>query len=268
MLIDSHCHINLMVKKKFDILLTKKEIELAQPIIDQAKKHNVDIIVNVGTSLPESKNCISLAQAYPTLYATAGIHPNDCSEDWKNDFTEITKLVKEKEHNKIVAIGEIGIDLHYPDSNLSRQTDAFKAQIELALENDLCIVIHSRDAYDETLSILEPYQKDIKRGIFHCFSYDQPFARQAVEWGFALGIDGPVTYPKNDILRAVVRETPFSSLVLETDSPYLPPQIIRGKPNSPQYIATIASFIADLKKVSLEEVSEQTTQTVRRLFNI
>ncbi|OGB97660.1 hypothetical protein A3F06_03260 [candidate division TM6 bacterium RIFCSPHIGHO2_12_FULL_36_22] len=256
-----------MVKKKFDILLTKEEVFAAQSIINQAKKHNVDIIVNVGTSLPESLNCVTLARAYPELYSTIGIHPNDCTDNWQEELLEMTKLLDDKD-NKIVAIGEIGIDLHYPDSNLTRQTDAFKAQIELALGNDLCIVIHSRDAYDETLSILEPYRKDIKRCIFHCFSYDLSAARQITSWGYALGIDGPVTYPKNEELRQVVRETPLSNLVLETDSPYLPPQIIRGKPNSPQYIATIAQFIAELKKTTVQEIANGTTQTVRRLFQL
>lgn len=268
MLIDSHCHINLLVKEKFDILLTEKEIENALPIIENAKEHDVSIIVNVGTSDIESTNCVSLARAYENNFAVVGIHPNDGKETWRKELETIKTLVHNKQENKVVGVGEIGIDLHYPDSNIELQTDLFKAQIELALENDLCIVIHSRDAAQETLNILDPYTKDIKRLIFHCFSYDLSVALDIVKHGYVLGIDGPITYPKNDELRKVVKTVPLSSIILETDSPYLPPQYMRGKRNNPAQIQVIAQYIADLKKVSYEEVCRQTTETGKYLFNI
>lgn len=268
MLIDTHCHLNMMIKKNFEVALSQAEIALAQEIITSARAHDVTTIINVGTSLIESHNCVILARSYETLFATVGIHPNDCTSNWQKDFEEIKKLAKNKDENKIVGIGECGIDLHYPDSNLPRQYDAFKAHVELALENDLALVVHSRDAYDETLKILEEFKKDIKRATIHCFSYDQIFADYAIENNWVIGIDGPITYPKNELLRSVVKNTDLKNIVLETDAPFLPPQEIRGKQNHPLHIKTIAQTIARVKEMSYENIAQQTTQNAKRLFNI
>lgn len=268
MLIDTHCHMNIMLKKNFEQRLTQAEINAAHEIIIDAQAHDVTTIVNVGTSLIESENCVMLARHYASLFATVGIHPNDCTQTWRDDFKKIEALTKNKEINKIVGIGECGIDLHYPDSNLSRQYDAFKAHIELALEHDLALVIHSRDAYDETLRALEEFKKDIKRATVHCFSYDQTFADYAVENNFVIGIDGPITYPKNDTLRNVVKETRLENIILETDAPFLPPQSIRGKQNHPLHIKTIAQAVADVKGISYEEVARQTTANAKGLFKL
>lgn len=256
----------MMVKKKFDSYLTHEEIEAAQDIVIHAAHNDVSTIINVGTSLIESENCVTLARRYAPLFATVGIHPNDCTASWLTDFKTIKDLTKNKVDNKIVGIGECGIDLHYPDSNLSRQYDAFKAHIELALEHDLALVIHSRDAYDETLSALEEFKKDIKRATVHCFSYDQTFADYAVENKYVIGIDGPITYPKNDVLRDVVKNTSLENIVLETDAPFLPPQIIRGKQNHPLHIKTIAQEVARVKELSYDSVAQQTTDNARKLF--
>lgn len=268
MLIDTHCHINAMVKEKFDIPLEKEDFKKASNIVNQAKEWNVDCIINVGTSLIESKNCVALAKDFKKLYAVVGIHPNDLTSDWKKDLEEIKKLVKEKEKNKIVGIGEAGIDRHYPGYNLQQQKDAFKAQIELALENNLAIVVHSRDAYDETLYCIEEFAGQIERGIIHCFSEDQAFADKAIEWNFVLGFGGTVTYPKNNELRNVASKISIDSIVLETDAPFLPPQIIRGKENHPKYIKTIAEFIAELRNVPFAEIEKETTKNALRVFNI
>ncbi len=268
MLIDTHCHMNMMLKKNFESPLLQAEINAAQEIIAIARSHDVTTIINVGTSLIESRNCVALARHYETLFATVGIHPNDCTSSWSKDFEEIKKLAKNKGENKIVGIGECGIDLHYPDSNLPRQHDAFKAHVELALEYDLALVIHSRDAYDETLRILEEFKNDIKRATIHCFSYDQTFAQYAIDQNFVIGIDGPITYPKNDALRAVVKNTDLKNIVLETDAPFLPPQEIRGKQNHPLHIKTIAQEVARVKEVSYEEVAQQTTTNAKTLFKI
>src|ERR1700687_6130808 len=148
MLVDTHCHLNMMVKKDFDVPLTTKQITDASHIADQAREIGITAIVNVGTSLIESKNCVALAKAIKQVFATVGIHPNDCTDQWKQELKELASLLKEKETNKIVGIGECGIDRHYTGYNLQRQTDAFKAQIELALSHNVGLVVHSRDAYD------------------------------------------------------------------------------------------------------------------------
>jgi len=268
MLVDTHCHLNIMVKEAFDEPLQPDQLNNAQSIIAQAHHHNVTGIINVGTSLVESKNCIMLAQKFTGVWAAVGIHPNDCTDDWQSDITELKKLVKNKEKNKIVAIGETGLDRHYPDYNIIRQKDAFRAQIDLALTHDLALIVHTRKAKDETLSVLEEFKGDLKRGIIHCFSEDLDFARHAFTLGFVLGIGGTVTYPNNATVRSVVETVPLSNIVLETDAPFLPPQTIRGKQNSPAQIATIAHYIAELKKISYQEVADQTTHTACTLFDI
>lgn len=173
-----------------------------------------------------------------------------------------------KEENKIVGIGECGMDMHYPDYNLARQRDAFKAQIELALEHNLALVIHSRDAYDETLRILEEYKNNITHAVMHCFSYDQAYADTVTAWNFFLGIGGTVTYPKNNDLRSIVQNINLKHIVLETDAPFLPPQTMRGKQNHPQFIAIIAEYIAQLRGESFDAIANQTTDNALQLFGL
>lgn len=267
MLIDTHCHINMMIKSTFDTPIEQSEMYLAETIIEQANAAGVNLIINVGTRAVENQNCILLARTFNCVYATVGIHPND-SDTWQEDFELLKKWLIQKKENKIVGIGECGIDMHYPDYNFNRQRDAFKAQIELALEHDLALVIHSRDAYDETLRILEEYKHNITRATMHCFSYDTAFARTVIEWNFVLGIGGSVTYPKNKELRTIVTNTSLQNIVLETDAPFLPPQEIRGKKNHPQKIKTIAQFIADLRSETIETVAQRTTNNALQLFNL
>jgi len=268
MFIDTHCHVNILAKSAFDVPLTQSDLANAGIIIEQATAHNVSPLINVGTSVTESQNCIDIARAFPHNYAVIGIHPNDLTSNWKHDITRLKKMLEHTAENKIVGIGECGFDFHYPGYNKSQQYNAFKAQIELALEHNLALVIHSRDAYDETLSMLEEYQHDITRSVVHCFSYDQEFAKQVITWHHVLGIGGTVTYPRNHELRAVVDVAPLEKIVLETDAPFLPPQVIRGKKNHPQYIVAIAEFIATLKEVPLETVAQKTTTAALTLFGI
>ena len=242
MFIDTHCHITMMIKKDSTGLLTKEELLHAQDIVNEASQHNVTRLITVGTNVIESINCIQLAQKFPHVFATVGIHPHDCTSMWYNDFKKITELASKKRKNKIVAIGECGLDFHYTNYSKRQQLAAFKAHIELALENNLAIVVHTRDAQDETLYILEEFKKQIKKCVIHCFSGNQEFANKVTEYGFMLGIGASITYPKNDPLRAIVKSVSLENLVLETDAPFLPPQIIRGKQNHPKYIQDIAEY--------------------------
>jgi TatD DNase family protein len=267
MLIDTHCHINMMVKKTFDTPLQNTDFILAKTIVDEAQEKNVSVIINVGTREIENHNCILLAQKFDAIYATVGIHPND-SDEWQHDIQKMKQWLTNKNASKIVGIGECGIDKHYPDYNLAKQRDAFKAQIELALEHDLTLIVHSRDAYDETLKILEEYKNQIKRATMHCFAYDQTFAAIVIEWGFVLGIGGTITYPKNDELRSVVQRIDIKHVVLETDAPFLPVQAMRGKQNHPQYIADIAEYIATLRGETFEYVAQETTKNALALFRL
>ena len=268
MMIDTHCHINMMVKSEFDRLLSPQECSEAQSIINQAQDAGVSYIINVGTSMIESINCLTLAQRYPaTTFAAVGIHPNDATSLWKQEITELEKLI-ESNGNSIVAVGECGLDYHYPGYNKSMQYDVFKAHIELALRHNKTLIVHTRDAIDDTMSILEPYKYDLKRTVIHCYSESVLYAQTLTEWGFYLGIDAPITYPKNQTLKDVVAAIDISSLVLETDAPFLPPQSMRGKKNHPAYLAAVAQEIAQIKQVSYEYICQQTTRNACTLFNL
>ncbi|PKN03320.1 hypothetical protein CVU75_02855 [Candidatus Dependentiae bacterium HGW-Dependentiae-1] len=288
MFVDTHCHLNLMARQQTgeqpmdDIPLTQEQLAAIAPIVDAAAQENVNTILTIGTTLTESRNSITIAQQHPSVWAVVGLHPNDCTTDWRNAFASIKNLVADKEKNKLVGIGETGLDYYWPNYHKQHQRDAFKAHIELALAHDLALVIHLRpskpsltheltlstpdSAQDELFELLLPYKNQITRGIMHCFSHDNAFAQTALEWGFVLGIGGVITYPKNESLRDIIRTIPLEKLVLETDAPFLAPQIARGKQNHPKYIAIIAQFLADLKGVNLHEVATQTTATAQRIF--
>lgn len=265
MLVDTHCHINLMVKEGFNTPLSTSQLEKAHDSIADATAADVKIIINVGTSLIESNNCVALARKFPSVFAVVGVHPSDWSDAWRTDLAHFKHLAKQAKRNKIIGIGECGMDFHYPSYSKQNQESLFRAQTELALEYNLPIVIHMRDATDETLKIVESYVPDIK-GVFHCFSETVDIAREVISWGFVVGIGGAITYPKNDYLRTVVTAIDDGSYVLETDAPFMPPQTIRGKKNSPAQIRTIATYIADLKGKTLETIAKQTTNTVKEIF--
>ena len=268
MLIDTHCHINTMVKSEFDILLKESDYAEAKLIIDFATTKSVHKIINVGTSLPESLNCISLAKRFEPIYATIGIHPNDLNENWQEELKTLAQYLPQKEDHKIIGIGECGLDLHYPNYNLQRQIAGFRAQIELALNYNLPLSVHTRNAPQETLKVLEEYVQNKITGVIHCFSEGLDFAKEVTSWGFVMGIGGTITYPKNNFLREVVTEYSLSNIVLETDAPFLPIQAMRGKTNHPVHIYEIAEYIANLKSVDLTEVAQKTAANVQRIFKI
>jgi len=268
MFVDTHCHLNMLVKKEFDVLLTPDQIEAIDAIIQEAYNAGVKKIINVGTSLLESINSVEIAKHYVTVFATVGIHPCDATESWYNDFKEIEKLAQHKEKNKIVGIGEVGLDFYHKPFFRQRQEDVFKAHIELAIEHKLPLSIHVRDAGDELLEVIEPYAKNITGAVIHCFSQNQAFANTVIQWGFYIGIDAPITYPKNEQLRDIVRNISLNNIIFETDSPFLPPQEYRGKQNRPAYIPLFAQTVADLKKETLAVVQEVTTANVKKLFGI
>lgn len=273
MLIDTHCHINCMLRGYQTKLnyaeLTPAELEQAETIILQASNQDTEVIINVGTDLIESITCIKLATIYKNCFAIVGIHPNDATQDWKSNLNVIKNYLEHHTEYKIIGIGECGIDLHYQGYNLARQQDAFKAQIELALEYNLGLSIHSRDAAEETFKIIDLYRKETNfRGIMHCYAYDESYANEAIKSNLVLGIGGTLTYPKNEILRSIVKNIDLNKIVLETDAPFLPPQIMRGQQNSPANIKIIAQFIANLRSISYETVANTTTATVQQLFNL
>jgi len=256
-----------MIKQKFDEILSKQEIDQAKLILDEATLNNVSRIVNVGTSLVESESVIELAKQYDQCFAVIGIHPVDAQHATLADILLLKQFfLHHTIAPKIIGIGECGFDFYHKGISKQKQEDFFVAQIEIALETNRAIVVHSRNAYDETLEVLERYRKNNIRGIIHCFSYDQRFAEIAASWGFYLGIGGTITYPKNEQLRDVVKTVPLSSIVLETDAPFLPIQSMRGQINHPKYIKEIAKYIAQLRECDVALVAKETTRNSQQVF--
>lgn len=273
MLIDTHCHLNIMIRnyttKKTAKPLSSHEIDECKKIIDAALDQHVSIIINVGTDLVESLTCIDIAHHFQNCFATVGLHPTDTTADWKKTITEFKKLLEKKKELKIIGIGECGIDKYHQPYNLQQQKDAFAAQIELALEHNLPIVVHSRDADQETYESLYAYRNHPNlKGVIHCFSSNIDYAQKYIDLGFVLGFGGTITYPKNNELRKVATTIPLEKIVLETDAPFLPPQIIRGKQNAPAQIRTIAEYIAMLKNDEYQKIARITTETTKKLFGI
>ena len=237
----------------------QKQAELMQRCFDNDVKRlflpNVDL-----ASIPMIDE---LLQRYPeNCFAMAGLHPCDVKEDYQ---TLLDGIYSSIEGRKIVAIGEIGIDLYWDKSTLDIQVDAFKQQIAWAKKLDLPIVIHCREAFDEVFEVLEAEKDEKLRGIMHCFTGNLDQALQAIDLGFYLGIGGVVTYKKAG-LDEVLKYVPLENIVLETDSPYLAPVPFRGKPNESSYLVHIAKKVAEIYALPLEEIAAMTTANSRKIF--
>jgi TatD DNase family protein len=218
---------------------------------------NVDV-----ASIPLVMN---LAALYPqNCFPMLGLHPCDVKETYKEELASIYAAIPAQ---KIYAIGEIGIDLYWDKTTLVKQIEAFEMQINWAKNLNLPIVIHCRDAFEEVYAVLLKHRDEKLRGIFHCFTGTLEQAHKIIELGFYLGIGGVVTY-KNAGLDAVVAQIPLENLVLETDSPYLPPVPFRGKPNESSYLVHIAQKVADLHQISIEELARITTENSTKIFGI
>jgi TatD DNase family protein len=267
MLVDTHCHIPLLIDENINRKLEPSDYQKASMIIDEAAESDVTTLVTIGsTSYIDSVNCSLLAKQYKQVFATVGLFPHDCTESWQEDLKKLIPLLAD--NPKIVAIGECGLDYHYPDYNASRQKDAFRAQIELALKYNRSLVIHTRQAPDDTLDIIDEYASELQGSVFHCFSEDLSFAEHVIQSGFYIGIPATVTYPKNERLRSIIKHVGLEHIVLETDSPFLPPQHMRGKKNHPREISTIAHFIAEFLHIDYHTVATITTHNAYALYRL
>ncbi|MFA5306903.1 MAG: TatD family hydrolase [Candidatus Babeliales bacterium] len=270
MFVDTHCHLNMMVDKKPDEPLHDEHFPYIEQIVVQAHQVGVETIINVGTGINESINAVALARRFAPVYATVGIHPEDVGQYAHQSVTialaPLRELLVRKEENKIVAVGEVGLDFFHKPYDKQLQIDFFKAQIELALEYQLPLTIHIRDAGDDVLKVLEEYCHEQLRGVIHCFLQNESIARTVLGWGLYVGLDAPITYPKNEALRELFKKLPLERILLETDAPFLPPQQYRGKQNTPAYIPLIATALATLRNIDVTVVEKVTTVNARQLF--
>ena len=226
--------------------------------------HGVEGLVNVGASMASSKKSIELAKEYPFIYAAVGVHPEHVGELKEETLKELEEMAKEE---KVVAIGEIGLDYYYDDVPREIQKKWFKEQLELAVKVAKPVIIHSREAAFDTMEIMKEYQGKLT-GIIHCFSYSKECADFFVKSGYYLGIGGVVTFSNAKKLKEVVKEVPLDRIVLETDCPYLTPTPYRGKRNSSHYLPYVAEEIAKIKEIPVEEVIRITNENAKRVYEI
>lgn len=267
MFVDTHCHLNMMAVKNYDDKFEPKDLEIVKDIINRSQKNNVKKFLTVGTNLQDSLIAILISKKFETVYATVGIHPCDSKDAQDQDLGAIEKLIINKKENKIVGIGEIGLDFYHQPYDKNKQIKFFEAQIELSIKYKLPLVIHVRESVQETFDILKNYKNSIT-GVIHCFSQDKEYAKKFLDLNFYLGIGAIITYPKNNYLREIVNFMPLDRILLETDAPFLPPQEFRGKQNSPEYIPITAQAIADAKNIDIKEVEVITTENVKKLFGV
>ena len=254
-LIDSHAHIyDLDFKNDFEDMLKR------------AEDAGVSEMIVVGTDIETSKAACELAAKHGNLYCAVGIHPHDAFRVTDNCYGIIRDLANS--NDKVVAIGEIGLDFYRDRSPRHIQEEVFRRFIRLAKEVSLPVIIHDRDAHERVLAIVREEEAATVGGVFHCFSGDLLMAHQCIELGFHISIPGTITYPANENLRQVVKGTKIEKMLVETDCPYLTPVPHRGKRNEPAFVRLTAEKVAELKGLSLEDVSRITTHNVRRLFGI
>ncbi|MDE5908723.1 MAG: TatD family hydrolase [Lachnospiraceae bacterium] len=252
MIFDTHAHYD-------DEAFDKDRDELLKGM----NRNGVEFIVNVGASMDSTKKALELADKYPFLYTAVGVHPSESGELTEKD---IVWLKEKAAKPKVVAIGEIGLDYYWPDPDKAIQKKWFEKQLQLAGETKLPIIVHSRDAAQDTLDILKSWKKDLTRGVIHCFSYTKEIAREYLNMDYYFGIGGVLTFKNAKKLIEAVEYIPMDRILLETDCPYLAPEPYRGKRNQSTYLDLVAERLSEIKKISKEEIFVQTMQNAKNFY--
>lgn len=254
MIFDTHAHYD-------DDAFDEDRDELLKGI----KSKGVEFIVNVGASMDSTRKTLELAKEYPFVYAAIGVHPSETEELTEEDMKWLKSMAF---CEKVVAIGEIGLDYYWPEPNPLIQKKWFERQLQLAGEVKLPIVVHSRDAAKDTLDILKEWRKDLTKGVIHCFSYTKETAREYLNMDYYFGIGGVLTFKNAKKLIEAAEYIPMERILLETDCPYLAPEPYRGKRNQSAYIDFVAQKLSEIKKISKEEILTQTMQNAREFYGI
>lgn len=249
MFIDTHCH---LFHEYYDDL---------DEVIEKIKDNKIDKVINNGTDTKSNKEVLESIEKYDIMYGALGIHPESVDSYTDDDIKFMIEHLKD---DKIVAIGEIGLDYYWTKDNKDKQIELFEKQLKIAEERDIPVIIHSREATKDTIDILKKYKV---RGVIHSFSGSYETACIYIKMGFLLGINGVVTF-KNCNLKEVIAKIGLNNIVLETDSPYLTPVPYRGKKNDSSHIMDIAKFIAEVTGISMEEIGKVTNGNVRMCFDI
>ncbi|MEA2683418.1 MAG: TatD DNase family protein [Chloroflexota bacterium] len=254
-LTDSHCHLELIAESG------EGELEGA---LEAATEAGVDRIINIGLG-PDNHAVLARARQYPNVFATLGWHPHEKVPPQDDDLMSMLELASDP---RVVAIGEVGLDYYwrpgYHEVTPDIQKESFRRMLQLARKASLPVMVHNRDAHDDTLAMLENFE-DVQV-VMHAFSGDAEFARECIARGIVMSIAGPVTYPSAAAVREAVEAAPVDQLIVETDAPFLPPQPWRGKPNRPHMMVETAGAVAQIKGLSLEDFATVSTRTADRVF--
>ena len=255
-LFDSHCHLD---DEKFNID--------RENVIQHIFRSGITNLISAGYSLEGSKQGLELAKTYPQIYTVSGISPNDIAENVENIKEQIRQIETIAKHEKVVGIGEIGLDYYWNKENKDLQQFAFITQIELANQLDLPIVIHTREAVADTLEILKKHPVK-KKGVFHCCPLNRELVKEALTLGFYISFAGPVTFKNAKNADEIIRMVPDDKMLIETDSPYLSPEPNRGKRNDSSNVIYIARKIAEVKGYKEQDIANLTYQNTCRIFEI
>lgn len=253
MLVDSHCHLDYL----------DREGDLAG-VLARARDAGVGTMLTIGTRLSEFEHVRAIAEAHDDVWCTVGVHPDEAAGE---GVDEPAALIEQAAHPQVVGVGESGLDYYYEHSPRAAQQASFRGHIAAARETGLPLVVHTRDADDDTMAILEEEQgRGAFSGLIHCFSSGEALARRALDIGFYISFSGIVTFKKAAAIQEVARTVPLERMLVETDAPYLAPMPLRGKRNEPAYVAHTAAFIARLRGIPVSEVARITTDNFFRLF--
>ncbi len=252
MLFDTHTHLD---DKKFD--------KDRSAVIDSLKSEGVSLLVNIGADMKSSENSIALSEKYDFIYASVGVHPSDTKDLTDED---IQKLEKMSRHEKVVAIGEIGLDYYWDEPERDIQKKWFIKQLALAKDLNMPYIIHDRDAHSDTIEIIK--KVGYTNGVMHCFSGSAEFAQEVIKMGMYVSLSGTVTFKNAQKTKAVAGVVPLDKLLIETDSPYLTPEPFRGKRNNSGYLKYTAQKIAEIRNMEFEEIAKITMENGKRFYNI
>lgn len=255
MFIDSHCHLNMLKLDAYNGDLSA--------LIEQARSVGVEHILCVATDLQNSKTVIEIAEQYLDVSASVGVHPSD-KLDYEPTVEDLVQLAL---HPKVIAIGETGLDYYYNDAGLDVMRERFRVHVRAAKETKKPLIIHSRDAREDTMTILRDEGAASVKGVMHCFTESWEMAEEAMDLGFYISISGIVTFKNAGNVADVAQKVPLDRLLIETDAPFLAPVPYRGKQNEPQYVRFVAEKIAELKNISIDKLAEATTQNFNTLFS-
>ena len=254
MLIDSHAHLEM---PEF-----KRDLEA---VIQRAQDSGVGYIFTVGTEKRDWKRTLEIANSHPSIYVILGVHPHNAKEIDDKTYPILRELCRDR---KVKGYGEIGLDFFRNLSPRDVQLKRFREQVGLAKELQLPIVVHDREAHQETLEILKTEKAEECGGIIHCFSGDYEMAKECIDMGFFISIPGSITFKNAERFREIVKRLPLESLLVETDAPFITPEPFRGKRNEPSYVKYTAQKVAEIKKVSFEKVAEVTTENALQIFKL